>query len=131
MAASAVPPTPRKRGAATNPRLDARRAILAAANAHILAGHRSEPLNTRQINQAVAVVRHHGLVKPDVLVAAGFKPTGHKAPVRTLVLTAKQQREIAVGGAWEYPNGVISGALDPPRPARRSWFGRGPMRSKP
>jgi hypothetical protein len=108
----------------SDPKRDARRIIVEAANRHILNGRRSEPLNVRQINEAVAVVRHNRLVKPDVLVAAGFKASGRKAPNRTLVQTVKQRREIAVGGAWEHPTGTTSGEIDPPRPRRRSWFGR-------
>lgn len=45
--------------------------------------------------------------------------------VTKLVLTAKQQREIAYGLNPVIPSGgVTSGALNPSRPYRRSWLGR-------
>ncbi|HEU5085694.1 MAG TPA: hypothetical protein VFU14_20300 [Acidimicrobiales bacterium] len=72
----------------------ARREILAAANRHrrdrnLRASWRLDgymialkPFTARHINQAVAVVRHNGLVADDVLVAAGFRPAGAAAAAR-------------------------------------------------
>jgi hypothetical protein len=55
-------------------RVEARRKILHAANKAIVKGRRTVPLNARQIQRAVFVCRQRGLVKPDVLVAAGYNP---------------------------------------------------------
>jgi hypothetical protein len=35
-------------------------------------------LGSRQIQQAVKIVRHHGLVPPDVLERAGFRPEARR-----------------------------------------------------
>jgi hypothetical protein len=94
-------------------RLEARQAVMAAANAHIRTTRHTEPLNARQIQQAVQLVRHHALVSPAVLEAAGFKVSARPIPRRTLVLTAKQRRETAAGAAVE---------VELERPACRVWL---------
>lgn len=59
----------------------------------------------------VSICRANSLVTADVLVAAGVKAVARPVPRRTLLLTAKQRREIALGGAWEHaPGDVTSGA---------------------
>lgn len=64
-------------------RLEARHAIVAAASRHRQRRNArglgrvqflAPPLAMRHLNEAVAIVRHNGLVKPNVLAAAGFRP---------------------------------------------------------
>lgn len=62
-------------------RTAARRKIIQAANAYRLRLHRAAPtprpplrlLSARHIQQAVCIVRRRRLVKPEVLVTAGFR----------------------------------------------------------
>lgn len=63
-----LPPADKKK------RREARNQILEAANKR-LRKDRQEPLNARQIQQAVFMCRQRLLVKPTVLVAAGYNPT--------------------------------------------------------
>lgn len=75
-------------------RVEARRAIVRAANRHALARHRRTGLGPffaaarrgvalrpairgpKHVQQCVRTVRHHGLVEDEVLVAAGYHPRG-------------------------------------------------------
>lgn len=50
----------------------ARKEIVRAANRYINRRGRQSPLKMRQLQQAVAIVRHNQLVKPSVLEVAGF-----------------------------------------------------------
>lgn len=57
-------------------RRKARTKIIEAANAHASQiNNRSQPYNQRSIQRAVCVVRRNKLVKPAVLVSAGFNAT--------------------------------------------------------
>lgn len=89
-----------RRGALTEVslRTEARHNIVAAANRQILAAGRTVPLTMRQINLAVSVVRHHGLVDAATLDAAGFNAAARN-PLsnRTLRATARQRREAERG----------------------------------
>lgn len=65
-------PTPQKRTA----RRKAREKIIEAANTHqYRLGLRSAPYDQRTIQRAVCVVRRNRLVKPAVLVSAGYNAT--------------------------------------------------------
>lgn len=98
----------------------ARKAICDAAN------RRQGKDKLLGVQPAVCVCRAGNLVSPEVIALAGFNARSPRhAPVRTLVLTAKQQREIAYGlNPVIPPRGVTSGAFNPSRPYRRSWLGR-------
>lgn len=62
----------------TNPRREARELIVQAVNRFKVRRHARHPytpvlVGQRHIQQAVCIARHHGLVKPEVLAAAGFR----------------------------------------------------------
>lgn len=72
----------------TEHRLEAREAIVVAANRHRQARNArgigrvpvmAPPLYMRHLQQCVRIVRQNLLVSDDVLVAAGFRPTARKA----------------------------------------------------
>ena len=69
--------TAKQRKARNKARLD----IIQAVNRHAVRFHAYHPyapalLGSRHIQRAVRIARHHGLVKPAVLTAAGFRETG-------------------------------------------------------